>query len=136
MGDATQGPMDSLHFFFSFELSYQGEPRSPSGRGLGVFDGQFSQNSCRACLHCAEWSCVVLSDSRRHRGIGQKLAGYVGDSYKGRHLPGLRVAGAGLRPLPISDDNTLVCGWPCTKLTFRVAPTLELIPFGHGVTPG
>jgi hypothetical protein len=43
MGDATQGPMDSLHFFFSFELSYQGEPRSPSGRGLGVFDGQFSQ---------------------------------------------------------------------------------------------
>jgi hypothetical protein len=56
--------MDRLHFFFSFELSYLRAPKKPRLAGAPEVG---TKTSCSPQFHCAEWFCVVLSDSPRHR---------------------------------------------------------------------
>src|SRR5215472_13435148 len=64
----AQGPLDRLSFLFSFELSYEREPSKPWAGRLPRLVGQvLTKTSCRGRFHCAEWSCIVLSDSPRSR---------------------------------------------------------------------
>src|ERR1039457_1040350 len=53
-----------LHFFFSFELSYLKVAKKASLAGAPEVG---AKTSCRPHFHCAEWSCVVLSDPPRLR---------------------------------------------------------------------
>src|SRR5271169_4905007 len=65
--------MDRPHFFFSFELTYPARPLKRRLGGLPRVGGQALRNtSCSPCLHCTEWSCVVLCGSpRHHNGSGR-----------------------------------------------------------------
>jgi len=65
--------MDRSHFFFPFELSCPARPVKRRLGGLsGLAFGLPKIGSCSPCLHCTEWSCVVLCDSpRRHNGSGR-----------------------------------------------------------------
>lgn len=65
--------MDRSHFFISFELSCPARPLKRRLGGLsGLALGLSKIDSCSPCLHCREWSCVVLCDSpRRHNGSGR-----------------------------------------------------------------
>src|SRR5665647_3768832 len=53
-----------LHFFFSFELSYLKAAKKSSLAGVPELG---TKTSCLPHFHCAIWSCVVFSDSPRHR---------------------------------------------------------------------
>ena len=65
--------MVRLSLFFSFELSYLKVPKKPRlGGALEVGDQLVTKTSCSPHFHCAEWSCVVLSDfPRHHNGSGR-----------------------------------------------------------------
>jgi hypothetical protein len=56
--------MDRLHFFFSFELFYLKAAKKASLAGVPEVG---TKTSCSPHFHCAEWSCVVLSDPPRPR---------------------------------------------------------------------
>jgi hypothetical protein len=69
---STQCPMNRLSFFFSFELSNQRVPLKPPLGGVPEVGDQLPPKPLPARFHCAEWSCVVLSDSpRRRNGPGR-----------------------------------------------------------------
>src|SRR5260370_41987751 len=65
--------MDKASFLLFVRTVLSSEaPEAPSGRAPEV-GGQALQNtSCSPCLHCTEWSCVVLCGSpRHHNGLGR-----------------------------------------------------------------
>ncbi len=64
---SSQCPMNRLSSFFSFELSYQSAAEASSGRGSRGRRSVATKTSCCTRFYCAEWSCVVLTDSPRYR---------------------------------------------------------------------
>jgi hypothetical protein len=70
---STQCPIDRpISFFRSSCLTRGDAPEAPSGRLPRLGSQVLTKTSCSARLHCAQWSCLVLSDSpRRHNGSGR-----------------------------------------------------------------
>ena len=73
VGRSTQAPMDRPSFLlFVRAVLPERAPEAPSGRAPEVGGQVLTKTSCSPRLHCAEWSCVVLSDSpRHHNGSGR-----------------------------------------------------------------
>ena len=73
VGRSTQGPMDRPSFLlFVRAVLPEREPRKPVWAGSRGWWSGSQKTSCSPRLHCAEWSCVVLSDSpRHHNGSGR-----------------------------------------------------------------
>ena len=65
--------MDRPSFLFFVRAVLPERPPEASLGGAPEVGGQvLTKTSCSARLHCAEWSCVVLSDSsRHHNGAGR-----------------------------------------------------------------